>query len=216
MAGTAASAASVMGACKYGQVPISTASISGSATSSSHRPYVLGIPNSAAAAAVDCGRELHTPIIFTSRQPRNPGTCRARQLPPSPTIPTRIVFPAMWRIVSIVNHFRRPPGQAVGRRRHGCPSDRSSRPYPPSLRSPAEKLLQHSAVSRALGLEKRPQVPQRVAFGLRDRWIAACKQGHRLGLRSHLTWPWCPPSARPWTSGRRTRGSARPRPGSGP
>src|SRR5262245_45972955 len=96
----AASALRVIGQCRYGHVPITTASSSGSATRSAQRAYVLGMLNSRAAASVDSRRRLHTAAISTPSHALSPGTCRERQLPPSPIMPTRIRSLAMGVLVT--------------------------------------------------------------------------------------------------------------------
>src|SRR5579864_117731 len=85
----ACNAANVMGQCKYGHVPITTASIFGSPTRSCQRPWVRGMPNSLTTARVDSGRRLHTATISTPAMARKPGMCFFRVFSPAPMMPMR-------------------------------------------------------------------------------------------------------------------------------
>ncbi len=73
----AARAAQVTSQCMYGQVPIMTASTSGEWTSDCQSGKTLGMPNSWATRALDCGERFTTPTTSTPSIARNPGMCRS-------------------------------------------------------------------------------------------------------------------------------------------
>jgi hypothetical protein len=80
----------VIGQCRWGQVPMTTASISLDSTRSRQCRQIFGMENSSATLFVDSRLRLQTLTISTPCCALSPGICLLRVLLPAPTIPMRI------------------------------------------------------------------------------------------------------------------------------
>ena len=82
-------AAMVTGACRYGHVPMHTASMPSSSTISRQWSATRGMPNSLAARCPDSRERLATATTSTPGCFCSPGMWNFLVLAPAPTIPTR-------------------------------------------------------------------------------------------------------------------------------
>ena len=118
------------------------------------------MPSSAAARAVDSGVRFTTPTSSTPGSARNPGTWRARAMPPAPTRPTpiRSVMPHLLgrSAPAAPRAPSRTPGSCrahragrrrtrPGRRRGTAPAGRPRRPGRRCRRPTAEAQVDHGA-----------------------------------------------------------------------